>query len=90
MNNLICELCEADLQGCEHHPIETPSREDVFNDMVHQMCEMIKKMEAMTERMNHFEAWFSNHSDRIGTMEKRQEGFAQKLEIWINGRGGMS
>ena len=59
-------------------------------DLVHEMCELIKKMNAISERMNHFEAWFANVGDRLGTMEKRLDGYEQKLQIWVNGRGGMS
>ena len=81
MNKLICEHCEADIQGCEHYPADKQSL-----NLVHEMCELIKKMEAFTERMNHFEAWFTNAFDRIGTMEKRVDGIAQMFQIWTEGR----
>ena len=85
MNNLTCEHCEADITGCEHYPVDK-----VELDLVHEICELIKRMNAISERMNHFEAWFANVGDRLGTMEKRLDGYEQKLQIWINGRGGMS
>lgn len=110
MNNLVCEHCEADIQGCEHYPVKCkciggdsscpcqdgdPCHYEGENamkplDLVHEMCELITKMNAISERMNHFEAWFSNIGDRMGTIEKRQDAFAQMLKVWVDGRGGMS
>ena len=67
-----------------------PTPEEIDKELIATMYKIRTEYEAITERMNHFEAWFVNAFDRIGTMEKRLDGMAQVLKCWVDGRGGMS
>ena len=64
--------------------------EEIDKELITTMYRIRTEYEAMTERMNHFEAWFANAFDRIGTMEKQVAGLQQQMKIWVDGRGGMS
>ena len=64
--------------------------EEIDKELITTMYRIRTEYEAMTERMNHFEAWFVNAFDRIGTMEKQIAGLQQQMKIWVDGRGGMS
>ena len=67
-----------------------PTPEEIDKELVATMYQIRIEYLAMKERMNHFEAWFSNAFDRIGTMEKQICGMQQQMKIWFEGRGGMS
>ena len=69
--------------------IETTS-EEIDKELIATMYQIRIEYQAMKERMNHFEAWFVNAFDRIGTMEKQIAGLQQQMKIWVDGRGGMS
>ena len=64
--------------------------EEIDKELIATMYKIRTEYEAMKERMNHFEAWFVNAFDRIGTMEKQIAGLQQQMKIWVDGRGGMS
>ena len=64
--------------------------EEIDKELITTMYRIRTEYEAMTERMNHFEAWFVNAFDRIGTIEKQVSGLQQQMKIWFEGRGGMS
>ena len=64
--------------------------EKIDEELIATMYKIRTEYEAMKERMNHFEAWFVNAFDRIGTMEKQICGMQQQMQIWFDGRGGMS
>ena len=64
--------------------------EELDKELVSTMYQIRVEYQAMKERMNHFEAWFVNAFDRIGTMEKQIAGLQQQMKIWVEGRGGMS
>jgi len=64
--------------------------EEIDKELITTMYRIRTEYEAMTERMNHFEAWFVNAFDRIGTIEKQVSGLQQQMKIWVDGRGGMS
>ena len=66
----------------------TPGKMD--EELIATMYKIRTEYESITERMNHFEAWFVNAFDRIGTMEKQVAGLQQQMQIWFDGRGGMS
>ena len=67
-----------------------PTPEEIDKELIATMYKIRTEYEAMTERMNHFEAWFVNAFDRIGTIEKQVSGLQQQMQIWFDGRGGMS
>jgi len=66
--------------------------EKIDEELIATMYKIRTEYEAMKERMNHFEAWFANAFDRIGTIEKQVAGLQQQMKIWFDGhgRGGMS
>ena len=67
-----------------------PTSEEFDKELIATMYKIRIEYEAMKERMNHFEAWFANAFDRIGTIEKQVAGLQQQMKIWFDGRGGMS
>jgi len=67
-----------------------PTPEELDKELIATMYQIRIEYKAITERMNHFEAWFVNAFDRIGTMEKQVAGLQQQMKIWVDGRGGMS
>ena len=64
--------------------------EEIDKELISTMYQIRTEYQAMKERMNHFEAWFVNAFDRIGTIEKQVAGLQQQMNIWFDGRGGMS
>ena len=69
-----------------------PTPEEFNKELIATMYQIRTEYLEMKERMNHFEAWFSNAFDRIGTIEKQVAGLQQQMKIWFDGhgRGGMS
>ena len=51
--------------------------EEIDNELIATMYQIRTEYLAMKERMNHFEAWFANAFDRIGTMESGWTGSAR-------------
>ena len=66
--------------------------EKIDEELIATMYKIRTEYLEMKERMNHFEAWFANAFDRIGTIEKQVAGLQQQMKIWFDGhgRGGMS
>lgn len=62
------------------------SPEQIDADIISTLTALVTRMEAISERMNYFEAWFANAFDRIGTTEKQLESIKQQFLIWIEGR----
>jgi len=67
-----------------------PTPEEIDKELIATMYKIRIEYEAIKERMNHFEAWFVNAFDRIGTMEKQICGLQQQMKIWFDGRCGIS
>jgi len=74
----------------EAFTIADTAPKEIDKELVATMYRICINYKAITERMNHFEAWFTHYSDRLNTMEKQIGSLQQKMMVWIDGRGGKS
>lgn len=84
----ICTICGQTKHPLINHPCcnPDPTPEEIDKELVATMYQIRVEYQEMRERMNHFEAWFINAFDRIGTNEKHLEGLKQQILIFLEGR----
>jgi len=87
----ICTLCGMTKHPLIKHPFcNTPTPEEIDKELIATMYQIRIEYQVMKERMEQFEALFVHHSDQINTIEKHIGKLEQWMQVWMDGRGGMS